>query len=63
VDDHGVIGVDPEYADLEQITVASGTDAHREILIEAPLGDCVADGVGHVLVSDAVLASCLRDTH
>lgn len=63
MDDHGVVGVDAEYADLEQIAVASGPDAHREIVIESPLGDCVADGVGHVFVSDAVLPSCLRDTH
>ncbi len=63
MNDHWVVGVDTEYANLKQITIASGTDAHREVIIESPLGDCIADGVGHVLVSDAVLPSCLRDTH
>ena len=28
-----------------------------------PLGDGVADGVGHVFVSDVVLSSGLRDAH
>ena len=62
MDDHWVVGVDAEYANLEQITIASGTNTHREVVIESPLGDCVADGVGHVLISDAVLSSCPRDT-
>jgi hypothetical protein len=63
MNDHWVVGVDTEYANLEQIAIASGTNPHREVVIESPLGDCVTDGVGHVLVSDAVLLGCLRDTH
>jgi hypothetical protein len=63
VDDHGVVGVDAEDADLEQIAIVGGTDAHREVVIELPLGDGVADRVEHVVVCDAVLSSGLRDTH
>jgi hypothetical protein len=63
VDDHGVVGVDSKYADLKQVAIVRGTDAHREVVIELPLGDSVAGGMEHVLVSDAVLPSCLRDTH
>lgn len=63
MDDHRVIGVDAKYADLEQIAIVGGADAHREVIIELPLGDGVASGVEHVLVSDAVLPSCLRDAH
>ena len=33
VGDHGVIAVDAEHADFEQIADASGTDAHREVVI------------------------------
>ncbi len=56
VDDHGVIAVDAEHADFEQIADASRTDAHREVVIEPPLGDGVTDGMKHVFVSDSVLA-------
>lgn len=40
-----------------------GTDAHREVVIELPLRDGVADCVEHVVVCDAVLSSALRDAH
>ena len=63
MDDHRVIGVDAEHADLEQAAAASRTDAHREIVIQSPLRNGAADGVAHVLVSDCVLASRLRDPH
>lgn len=63
MDDHRVITVDTEHADLEQVAAASRADAHREIVIKSPLRDGVADGVKHVLVSDGVLASHLRDPH
>jgi hypothetical protein len=63
VDDYGVVSVDAKDADLQQVAVMGGADAHREVVIEAPLGDGVAGGVEHVLVSDAVLVSWLRDTH
>lgn len=63
MDDHGVVGVDAKYADLEQIAIVGGAYAHREVVIESPLGDGVAGGVEHVFVSDAVLSSCLRDSH
>jgi hypothetical protein len=55
VDDHGVVSVDPKDADLQQVAIMGGVDAHREVIIEAPLGNGVAGGVDHVLVSDAVL--------
>lgn len=63
MDDHRVVGVDAEHADLRQITVAARTDAHREVIVEQPLGDGVANRVKHVFVSDVVLVSCMRDTH
>jgi hypothetical protein len=63
VDDHGIISVDAQHADLEQIAVAAGTNAHREVVIELPLSDGVADGVGHIFVGYAVLSRCLRDAH
>jgi len=61
MNDHGVIGVDAEHADLEQVAAASRADAHREIVIESPLRDGDADGVQHVLVSDSVLPGRIRD--
>jgi len=63
VDDHRVVSVDPEHADFEQVTVACGTDAHREVVIEPPLRDGVANGVEHVLVSEFVLPGGVRDSH
>jgi hypothetical protein len=45
LDDHGVVSVDAEQADLEQVAIAGGTDAHHEIVIESPLRDGIADGV------------------
>jgi hypothetical protein len=44
MDDHGVVSVDAEHADLEQVATAGGTDAHHEIVIESPLRDGIADG-------------------
>jgi len=61
VDDHGIVGINAEDADLEQIAGMGRADTHREVVIESPLGDGVAGGMKHVLVSDAVLPSCLRD--
>jgi hypothetical protein len=63
VDDHGVIGVDAKNTDLQQVAVAGGADTHREVVIELPLGNGVTDRVKHVLISDAVLPSCLRNSH
>ncbi len=63
MDDHRIVSVNAQHADLEQIAVAGGTDAHREVVIELPLGDGVADGVRHVFVGDGVLPSGLRDAH
>lgn len=63
MDDHGIVGVDAEQADLQQVAVAAGTDAHHEVVIQLPLCDGVADCVEHVVVCDAVLSSGLRDTH
>jgi len=63
MDDHRVIAVDAQNADLKQAAAASRTDAHREIVIKSPLRDRVANGVAHVLVSDFVFASRLRDPH
>ena len=63
VDDYCVVGVDAQHANLEQVAITGGTDAHHEVVIEAPLCDGIADGVEHVLVSDVVLAGCLHDTH
>lgn len=60
MDDHWVASVNPEHADFEQVPVACGTDAHREVVIEPPLRDGVANGVEHVLVSDSVLPGGLR---
>jgi hypothetical protein len=37
VDDHGVVGVDAEDADLKWVAIVGGTDAHREVVIEMPL--------------------------
>jgi len=62
MNDHRVIAVDAQHANLKQAAAASRTDAHR-IVIKSPLRDGVADGVAHVLVSDGVLASRLRDPH
>ena len=63
MNDHRVVAVDAEHADLKQAGAASRTDAHHEIVIKSPLRDGAADGVAHVLVSDCVLASRLRDPH
>jgi hypothetical protein len=63
VDDHGIVGINTEDADLKQITVVGWADTHREVVIESPLGDGGAGGMEHVLISDAVLPSCLRDAH
>jgi hypothetical protein len=63
VDDHGIVGVDAKDADLKQVTIVGGTDAHREVVIELPLSDGVADRVEHVVVCDAVLSSRLRNAH
>jgi hypothetical protein len=63
VNDHRVVGVDAKYADLKQIAVMSGTDTHRKVVIESPLGNSVTGGMEHVLVSDAVLPGWLRDAH
>jgi hypothetical protein len=30
MDDHGVVSVDAEHADLEQVAIAGGTDAHDD---------------------------------
>jgi len=37
VDDHGIVGVDVEDADLKQVTILGGTNTHREVVIEMPL--------------------------
>jgi hypothetical protein len=63
VDNHRVVSVDAEHTDLQQVAIAGGTNAHREVVIELPLRDGIANGVKHVLVSDAVLSSCLRGPH
>jgi hypothetical protein len=63
VDDYRIIGVDAEDTDLQHLAVARRPNAHREVVIEMPLCDGVADGVGHVFVSDVVLSSGLRDAH
>jgi hypothetical protein len=63
VDDYGVVSVDAKDADLQQVAIMGGTNAHREVVIEAPLGYGVAGGVEHVLVGDAVLVGWLCDTH
>jgi len=39
MDNHRIVSVDAQHADLEQIAVAGGTDAHHEVVIELPLGD------------------------
>jgi hypothetical protein len=39
VDDHGIVAVDTEDADLEQVAIVGGTNAHREVVIELPLRD------------------------
>jgi hypothetical protein len=57
VDDHRVVGVDAKYS------VMSEAGTHRKVVIESPLGNGVAGGMEHVLVSDAVFPSCLRDAH
>lgn len=63
VDDHGIVGVDAEYADLQHVAVMGGTDAHREVVVQLPLRDGVTSRVKHVVVCDAVLSSSLRDAH
>jgi hypothetical protein len=63
VDDYGVVSVDAKDADLQQVATKGGADAHREVVIKVPLGDGVAGGMEHVLVSDAVLVGWLCDTH
>jgi hypothetical protein len=63
VDDYRIVSVEAEHADLQQLAVARRPDTHREVVIEMPLGDGVADGVEHVFVSDVVLSSGLRDAH
>jgi hypothetical protein len=63
MDNHGVVSLDAKDADLQQSAIVRGTDTHREVVIESPLGYAVAGGTKHVLVSDVVLPSCLRDTH
>ncbi len=63
MDDHRVIAVDAQHADLKQVAAASRADAQREVVIQSPLRDGVADGVKRILVSDCVLASRLRDPH
>lgn len=63
MDNHRIITVDAEHADLEQVAVASRADTHREVLIKSPLRDGIADSVQRVLVSDCVLSSRLRDPH
>ena len=50
MDDHGVVGVDTEDADLKQVAIVGGANAHREVVIELPLSDGVADRVEHVVV-------------
>jgi len=63
VNNHRVVSVGSEHADFEQVPVASGTDAHHEVVIEAPLRDGIADGVQRVFVSDSVTPRGLRDSH
>jgi hypothetical protein len=63
MDDHRIVSVDAQHADLEQIAVAGGTDAHREVFIELSLDDGVADGVRHIFVGDAMLSGGLRVAH
>jgi len=63
VDDHGIVGVDAEDADLKKVAIVGGTHAHREVVIEVPLRDGVADRMEHVVVCDVVLSSRLRDAH
>jgi hypothetical protein len=36
MDDHRIVSVDAQHADLEQLVGAGGTDAHREVVIELP---------------------------
>ncbi len=63
MDYHRVVRIDAEHANLEQVTIASGTEAHHEVVIESPLCDGIANGVKHVHISDAMLPSCLHDPH
>ncbi len=52
MNDHRVIGIDAQHADLQQVAVASRADTHREVVIQSPLRDRVANGVQCVLVPD-----------
>lgn len=63
VDDDGIVCVDTEDADLQQVAVSGGTDAHREVVIQLPLRDGVASRVEQVVVCDVVLrAVCAMRT-
>lgn len=44
MDDYGVVSVDAKDADLQQVAIKGRADAHREVVIEAPLSDGVAGG-------------------
>jgi hypothetical protein len=63
VHDHGVVSVDAEHADLQQVAIACRANTHREVVIESPLPDGVANGVTHILVCDPMLSSRLCDPH
>ncbi len=48
-------------ADFEQVAGRVGADEHREAVIEVVDEDRMVEGVDHVVVADAVLASARGD--
>ena len=62
MDDHRLVLVEVHHANLEQRSVARGTDEHGD-LDDLELPDVVAEGVLHVVVGDAVLTSRWGDSH
>jgi len=56
VEDHGVVGVDASDADLKQVAIVGGADAHREVVIELPL----RDGLRTAWSMSSSLVPCFR---
>jgi len=63
VDDDGVIAVEVEDTDFEQRPVTGGTDEHAQAFAEVNPAHGMADGVGDVLIGDAVPPGRCTDPH
>ena len=63
MNDHGVISVEVQNADLQQGASGGGSDEHGQILVQFESPRRVAHGVPDVLVGDSVISRRVADPH